>query len=184
MDLDNYQETSKSSKIPVSGTRKGLLKGMDYLIQSIQNFAITQNEQRFDDCLDQIISKIGSLYTQDADFEWETLKQNFSKIKYLNELLNFYNINYTKRFIYLIGVFMESVDSTTKVYLREINWVDYPDIEGYLLESLNSQNPLQKLGAVTKAYDLLIPIIEKMRNEYIVPKVNDPIFLKTFDLKK
>jgi hypothetical protein len=156
---------------------------MDELIISIQNFAITQNEQRFDDCLDTIIARVGSLYTQDADFEWENLKQNFSKIKYLNELLNFYNIKYTKRLVYLIGVFMESVDHSTKVYLREINWETYPVIENYFYESLNSNNPLQKLGAVSKAYELMVPIIESIRNEKALTQI-DPIFLKTFDLKK
>jgi hypothetical protein len=156
---------------------------MDLLIESIQNFAISQNEQHFDACLDEIISRVNNLYTADADFEWYNLRENFSKVKYLNELLNFYNINQTKKLVYLIGIFMESIDRTTKIYLYEINWESYPNIESYLLESLNANNPLQKLGAITKAYDLLVPIIESMRNEKVIFEINDQEFLKTFDLK-
>ena len=156
---------------------------MDLLIESIQNFAISQNEQHFDACLDEIISRVNNLYTADADFEWYNLRENFSKVKYLNELLNFYNINQTKKLVYLIGIFMESIDRTTKIYLYEINWESYPNIESYLLESLNANNPLQKLGAITKAYDLLVPIIEDLRNEKVIFEINDQEFLKTFDLK-
>jgi hypothetical protein len=156
---------------------------MDFLIESIQNFAISQNEQHFDACLDEIISRVNNLYTADADFEWYNLRENFSKVKYLNELLNFYNINQTKKLVYLIGIFMESIDRTTKIYLYEINWESYPNIESYLLESLNANNPLQKLGAITKAYDLLVPIIEDLRNEKVIFEINDQEFLKTFDLK-
>jgi hypothetical protein len=156
---------------------------MDLLIESIQNFAITQNEQRFDACLDEIITRVSGLYTADAEYEWNNLKENYSKIKYLNELLNFYNIKQTKKFIQLIGIFMESIDLTTKIYLCEINWTDHPIIEGYLIESLNAHNPLQKLGAVSRAYELLVPIIEAMRNEKIVPEIKDQNFVKTFDLK-
>jgi hypothetical protein len=157
---------------------------MELLIKSIEHFAISQNEQTFDNCLDEIIFRVNNLYTVDAEFEWKSLRENYSKIKYLNELLNFYNIKQTKKFVTLIGIFLESIDKTTQMYLREINWDDNPTIQDYLLNSLNAQNPLHKLGLVLKAYQLLVPIIEGYRNETFIPQIKDQNFIKTFDLKK
>ena len=157
---------------------------MELLIKSIEHFAISQNEQTFDNCLDEIIFRVNNLYTVDAEFEWQSLRENYSKIKYLNELLNFYNIKQTKKFVTLIGIFLESIDRTTQMYLREINWDDNPTIQDYLLNSLNAQNPLHKLGLVLKAYQLLVPIIEGYRNEKIDFEIKDQNFIKTFDLKK
>lgn len=157
---------------------------MELLIKSIENFAISQNEQTFDSCLDEIIFRVNGLYTVDAEFEWTSLQENYSKIKYLSELLNFYNITQTKKLVQLIGIFMESIDRISQMYLREINWDDNPIIQGYLIESLNAHNPLHKLGSVFKAYEILVPIIEGYRNEKVVPKVTDHNFIKTFDLKK
>ena len=157
---------------------------MELLIKSIEHFAISQNEQTFDNCLDEIIFRVNNLYTVDAEFEWQSLRENYSKIKYLNELLNFYNIKQTKKFVTLIGIFLESIDRTPQMYLREINWDDNPTIQDYLLNSLNAQNPLHKLGLVLKAYQLLVPIIEGYRNEKIDFEIKDQNFIKTFDLKK
>ena len=157
---------------------------MELLIKSIEHFAISQNEQTFDNCLDEIIFRVNNLYTVDAEFEWQSLRENYSKIKYLNELLNFYNIKQTKKFVSLIGIFLGSIDRTTQMYLREINWDDNPTIQDYLLNSLNAQNPLHKLGLVLKAYQLLVPIIEGYRNEKIDFEIKDQNFIKTFDLKK
>jgi hypothetical protein len=156
---------------------------MDLLIESIHRFAITQNENYFDSCLNEIITRISNIYTADADFEWYNLRENFSKVKYLNELLNFYNITQNSKLNYLIGIFMESIDRTTQVYLREINWNSQPVIEKFLMDSLNAVDPLQKLDAITRAYNLLVPIVEDLRNEKAEFKINDQEFLKTFDLK-
>jgi hypothetical protein len=157
--------------------------GMDLLIKSIEHFAISQNEKTFDSCLDEIIFRVNNLYTADSEFEWETLRENYSKIKYLNEVLNFYYVPQTKKLIQLIGVFMDSVDKVTQMYLQEIDWDENPTIQGYLLDSLNANNPLHKLGCVIKAYQLLVPLIEGYRNETFIPKINDQNFIKIFDLK-
>ena len=157
---------------------------MDLLIESIHRFAITQNENYFDTCLDEIITRVNGLNTSDADFEWHNLRENFSTVKYLNELLNFYNISKNNKLIYLIGIFMDTIDRTTTHYLREINWDTQPVIETFLINSLNANDPLQKLGEITKAYQLLVPIIEDLRNEKADFEINDQEFLKTFDLKK
>jgi hypothetical protein len=157
---------------------------MDLLIESIHRFAITQNENYFDNCLDEIITRVNGLSTSDADFEWYNLRENFSKVKYLNELLNFYNISENRKLIYLLDLFMETIDHTTRHYLREINWDSQPVIETFLINSLNAGDPLQKLQEITKAYQLLVPIIENLRNETAQIEITDQEFLKNFDLKK
>ena len=98
----------------------------------------------------------------------------FCKVIYLNE-----NVIESQKFNYLIGLFMESIDRKTQLYLREINWENHPLIEDYLEESLNACSPLQKLNAVGCAYKLLVPIIENLRNEKVNVKV-DSSFLKQF----
>ena len=53
---------------------------MDFLIDRLHAFAITKNEQTFNDSIDQLIFHL-KLNETDSDQEWETLKKNYSNIK-------------------------------------------------------------------------------------------------------
>ena len=67
---------------------------IDALTESIRKFGVTRDEQRFDDELDFIISKMKNLDSSDSECEWEKLQNIYSKLKYLDEMINFYNLSH------------------------------------------------------------------------------------------
>jgi hypothetical protein len=158
---------------------------MESLITVIQNFGITQDEKYLDNSLDVLIKNFSTLSNNDADDEWGTLKSNYSKLKYLNELINFYHIPDLTKFKITLGKFMESIDILTQKYLRNITWDgEENEIEEtilkYLEESLNSYDPILKMSKIIKAYSMLVPIIEIMRNEKWRYTIDDREFLNKF----
>ena len=154
---------------------------MESLIGIIQKFGITQDEMYLDNSLDHLIENFDKLSNNDADDEWERLKSNYSKLKYLNELINFYHIPDLTKFKITLGKFMESIDTVTQYYLRNITtWDEEEMILKYLEESLNSYDPILKMGKIIKAYSLLVPEIEIIRNEKWRYNINDRDFLDKF----
>ena len=163
---------------------------IDALSESIQRFGISKNKTDFDDQLDFIMTKMKKIEIELTDEHWVTLKSNYSKLKYLNEIINCYGKEYrdTKgKFIQSLTVFMESIDKTTQYYLREINWstpeLEFKDesaiIQNYFYESLNQNDPILKLSNIVKAYNILIPIVENIRNEFSEVFL-EPDFLELF----
>ena len=156
--------------IPRSKTCFSLV--IDALTDTVHRFGVTQNTTNFDLELDYIVGKMSSVEIE-TDDNWLTLKDNYSKLKYLNELVNFYNIPSESLFIKSLEKFMEIIDTQNQSYLREIDWNnDYADfrIEASIVKkciksSLQRNDIFQKLEDVLKAYEILVCVIEDIRGE-------------------
>jgi len=144
---------------------------IDALTDSLCRFAIVQDHTSFESELDTII---GSMKKVDVnpDDKWEILQSNYSKLKYLQETINFYNVPTEGKFITSLAKFMESIDKQSDYYLREIFWDsetefydESQDIKCFLEISLLETDPVQKLSLVIKAYRILVSIVEDFRRE-------------------
>jgi len=165
---------------------------MDDLINSLEKFAISKNEQIFQDSLNDIINKMNnSKITHNSDKEWVDLTSNYCKLKYLKDLIKSFK-TLPDFFMSPFKVFMESIDSINQYYLREIDWhhsdhdiqEDSLQIQNYLEESISTDDPFYKLNNVLSAYSILIPIIEDIRREKYNESISDTYFLKTFKKRK
>jgi len=165
---------------------------MDDLIKGLKKFNLTRNKENFDNVLEQSISKMCNLKV-DTFPEWEKLKSNYSKLRYLNYVIKSKNINLKEnnKFLTSLGIFMDYLDSITLLYFREINWEtekEFTDqaiiIKEELEKSLNSNDSLKKMKHVLTAYNILVPIIEHIQNEKFVEFIDDQSFLENFEFKR
>ena len=164
---------------------------MDDLIKGLKKFKL--NQESCDCVLDESICKLCTLKVTVEVVEWEKLKSNYSKLRYLNYILESKNINLEshEKFLRALGIFMDYLDSITLIYFREINWEtekEFVDqaiiIKEKLEKSLNSNDPLKKMKYVLTAYNLLVQIVEKIQNEKFVEFIDDQSFLENFEFKR
>jgi hypothetical protein len=165
---------------------------IDELSESIRKFAIKKNEKEYANEMDILMDKMNSIdLSHDSNKNWKVLKVNYSKLKYLYELINFYHFENQEKFSKSLDRFMETIDNTTQSYLNDINW-DEPleeyieetnSIKKYFDESLNENESIKKLKIVLKAYEILVPMVEEFRNEKYQTEI-DPDFLETFEQPK
>jgi hypothetical protein len=163
---------------------------MDDLISSLGNFSISNNINTLQDDISDIVNKMGNL-SASGGCEWETLQDNYSKLKYISHLI-YHNISITQndkfmdsltKFNYLI------LDPINQRYLQEINFFsEEPDVNydcseiEYLLEhSLNVSEPLYKINVVLSAYKLLVQIVELYTNRKMSTEILDQTFLTDFN---
>ena len=166
---------------------------MDQLIKGLKKFSLNKNEEDFETLLDDSICKMCNLKMESQDLEWETIKINFSKLRYINYIIQMNNLqldNHTK-FMKSLGIFMSYIDTITLRYFREINWDADKEVDEKVTviresfeKSLNSNNSIEKMKYVLDGYLKLVPIIEKIRNERVVEIIDDQLFLEKFNLKK
>jgi hypothetical protein len=158
---------------------------MDELIFSLNKFEISNDKKELDSDLDYVTNQFNKQTLNDPDREWDIIKENYSKIKYLKRYLsNFSNENlnildtdsYHEKFIFVLGQCMGSIDKTNMNYLRSIDWEadkikikDCTEIEQLLNKSVNTSSYIKKLELCEKAYNLFIPIIEEFRGEKYYP---------------
>ena len=163
---------------------------IDALTDSIQRFGVKRDEQSLDselNCLSNIFDKV-DIETTD---KWEVLQDNYSKLIYLKQLVNFYNMPTEGVFITSLKKFCENMDVQTEAYLQDIDW-DSPEsdftIEGVIIKkclekSLKQTNVYDKLDNVLKAYDILVTIIEDFRCEKYEYHL-DSEFIEEFEPRK
>jgi hypothetical protein len=163
---------------------------IDQLSEIIKNFGITKNKNKFEDDLENIMLKLDNVQIEkDSNEEWDSLQSNYSKIKYLYETINFYNIPQESKFINSLKKFMEIIDQQTLYYLNQINF-DNPDpelsindecaiIKDSMEKSINENDPIKKLNFIMKAYNVLVEIVEEIRDETMERTV-EPTFLIEF----
>ena len=146
---------------------------MDFLIDRLHAFAITKNEQTFNDSIDQLLVHL-KLNETDSDQEWETLKKNYSNIKYIYELLNHYSYSFhTTHFLEVVSRFVTRIDKSTQYYIRNIDFEETDlelkecckTIKRHLESSLNENDYLKKIKHILDAYNILVPIVEDFRRE-------------------
>jgi hypothetical protein len=146
---------------------------MEYILESLthtlRRFAISHDETRFDDELETIMKKMNTVDLEDTEENWKSFKNNYAKIRYLFEFINNSKINLTPLFFMSLRKFMETVDKQTQYYLQRILWDpqsnDESVIKNLFQDSLNENDPVKKLNSIVAAYTILVPIVEKIRNE-------------------
>ena len=159
---------------------------MEYLINMLETFAITKNETVFNYSINNL-TDFYKLNITDSNEEWKYLKNNYSNLRYIHELMNHYNYNLNKNFYDLLSLFMESIDKSTQEYIKNIHFRDDKseelEIKNFLNKSLNTNDINNKILYILKAYKLLIPIIEDFRQEKYDYSV-DKNFKETFSAKR
>ena len=128
-----------------------------------------------------LIYELDNLSTNDFNHEWDCLVENYSKLKYLDSID--YELIGSTKLMDSLRRFMEQIDKVSQHYLREILWEEYLlEIKKYLSDSLNHNNPMTKLKCVVKAYELLVPVVEEIREQKCVQYIEDDDFIQTFSI--
>ena len=156
---------------------------MEDLIHLLENCKV--DSVKFDDGIDTLISNLQ--LNDSSDQEWETLSENYSKLKHIHRLINYFKVNNTEKFKKYLNVFLEEIDKTNQYYLRELDWESelsflnkMMEIKNMLEVSLNMNDPYEKLEFIIKAYFMLLPIIEYYRKDKFVENITDIQFLNNF----
>ena len=166
---------------------------MDQIIETINQFTIDNNDMDIDNSFDIVMGKLFTLDTVDFDYEWHLITSNYSKLRYLNDIVKNFYVPETDKFLESLGNFMSVLDRTNIYYLENIDFNYYKDqeikvkavkIKEFLEDSLNKSDPIEKLDLVLKGYDLFVPIAEHFRKEKFVENINDSSFLNEFDVKR
>ena len=132
--------------------------------------------------IDEIIFQLDNLSTNDLNENWSFLVANYSKLKYLERMDS--ELNENINLINSLRRFMEQIDKVSQHYLKEINWDRYLKIKNNLIDSINHNNPLIKLRYVIQAYDILVPIVEEIREQKYVEQIEDRDFIQTFKKRR
>ena len=165
-----------------------LMEIIDSLCKSIESFGINKNPEQFDGEMDKLMERMNSVNLGDPDEEWRRLQGTYSRLKYLYEIINFYNIPLEGKFMESISKFMEIIDKQTQIYLKEIDWytvdcdfrIESIIVRDSLEDSLNKNSPVSKLNDLLKAYKILINIVEDIRDEKYQEQF-DPVFIADFE---
>lgn len=164
---------------------------MDELLQKLAVFNITRDEKQFDTDIDDIITRLSDQRLEDHDYQWNKLCENYSKIKYLDNIIKNYYIPESDKFLVAVEKFMQTINKINLIYIKDIDWYqnEHPDclnIKSLLDRTVDEYDPLTKLSCCVQAYSLLIPIIENLRNEnYKKYKISeDSEFVEEFNFKR
>ena len=131
----------------------------------------------------QLIFQLDNLSTNEFNHEWDCLVENYSKLKFLDSID--YELIGSIKLMDSLRRFMEQIDKVSQHYLREILWEEsLIPIKKYLSDSLNHNNPITKLKYVVKAYELLVPIVEEIREQKCVRQIEDDDFIQTFKKRR
>jgi hypothetical protein len=164
---------------------------MDELIKSIENFRVSNDSEKFDADLDDVITKLNQQdLLHDPQFEWELLCSNYSKLKYLNDIIKHYYIPESDNFFRSLIKCMDNIDKTTNRYIAEFDWDhekkhnrDAPEILLYLTRSTTEKDPIDRMHFCLKAYKKLIALVEFYRSEKYVGSL-DKDFVQEFNFKR
>ena len=163
---------------------------LDSLILSISSFGISNKTDKFNDELDILVSKMQTVdMLEDPDEQWEILKTNYRKIKFIYELINFHNLHCELKFLQSLDKFLVVIDKQTQLYLQKIDWyqsdkeftIDSIMIRDSLESSLNQNDTIKKIKHIIDAYRILIHIVEDLRKERFEEGPPDEAFLDEFE---
>jgi len=161
---------------------------MENLIKSIKKCTLTKKEI---DLLD-LIEELDQIEKPDSEMEWEKLKNNYLKLKYLDELFESHvTLPYNNSYLAALTKFLEEIDSLSKYYLEQINWekdtyYEAKRIQNCLKESISIEAyPIKKMKKILAGYKLLMDAAQEFRNEKITSTlIDDDDFLETFQPMK
>jgi hypothetical protein len=148
---------------------------MDSLLRAMTTFSVSQTktETEFDDMLSRM-ETLETSETCNSDIEWDILTCNYSKLRYLNYLMDAYDFPETEKFNTILMRTLESIDKKNQYYLMELDWdedsirKELNQIADLFEKSLNCNVPSLKLTYIIDAYDMFVPIIEDFRREKFV----------------
>jgi hypothetical protein len=162
---------------------------MDTLIKGLKNFNLNKDVSSFDTLIDSLDDiNLGSDSELDSEQEWTRLSQNYLKLKYIDSLLDS-EIEYPEKFKNLLNSFLQSMDTVSQYYLREIEWAladpeikeESDFIEKCLGDSLNISDGIEKLKKIIECYNVFIPLVESFRREHVSEiHLEDHDFVKDF----
>lgn len=163
---------------------------IDALTDSIQRFVVIQDTNRFDSELNFIVDKMSGVKVE-TDDKWEILQANYSRLKYLHECVNHYNLPTEGTFVSSLHRFMENIDKQTLFYLQKVDWYDRGSefyieacvIKNCLESSIAQLDVFKKLENVLKGYEILVCIVEDIRDEKR-DTILDEEFLNEFEPRK
>jgi hypothetical protein len=171
---------------------------MDQLISCLEKCALNESsawrkpdtEFNLDHELELVIGQMtDARITQgDCDVEWEILSQNYSKLRYLCDIIEIFPKK-TSTFYKSLDVFFLTIDATNQHYLRDIDWYYHEqsinckceNTKYYLEQSLNTSDRCMKLKFILNAYSILVELGEYFRNEKYQDLVDDQEFLDEFN---
>ena len=154
---------------------------MELLINGLQRFAITKDENNFDKTIDDLTINFNFVFDFNPDREWENLKKNYSNIKYISEMLNCYDYELNQNFYKLISKILNCIDLEIQYYIKNI---DLPDnVKENFDNALNVSDIIKKIEYIVKGYTIIINIVEEIREEK-VNNVIDKDLEKSFKLFK
>lgn len=151
---------------------------LEQLCDTLNQFAITNDKERFDDSLNSIMQRMGTVQIEDTNENWLVLQKNYSKLKHLFQCIKSCSFGLSDKFSQILAKFIESMDKQSQLYIEEIDFfhVDRDEhvIKQLLLDSLNENEPILKMAKILEAYHILVPLVEKIRGEKYT---FDPSFL-------
>ena len=154
---------------------------MDSLLHAMNTFTVKEGS------LDDLISKTESVQINDPDDEWVVICKNYSKIKYLSQLITFFSFPETVKFKSTLLDVLNEIDKKNKYYLYELTWEEteyepeFNEIKELFEQSLKLTDPFEKIKVIMNSYKIFIPIIEDYRREKCINYIDDPLFLHRFD---
>ena len=163
---------------------------MDSLIDSLESFRFSNNKTQFEIDLDNVINQFKQQTIPDTNLEWETICSNYSKIKYLDEMIKYFYIPDSEKFLFALNRFTERIDAINLRYLTEIDWEkrsneQTKEIRRLLDLSYYENDTIGKIGYCLKAYKRFIPIIEDLRNEKYIDNLDEEVeFISEFNFKR
>ncbi len=161
---------------------------MDQLINCLEKCSLVQYTNNKDTEFDCLIDSMASTSISESNIEWAILSKNYSKLRYLVELIIMFP-DKSKKFYESVSAFFEHIDKVNQRYLREIDWYSEDDFiniktmeaKFFLEQTLCTFDPDIKIQYMLSAYDHLVAIAEFYRNERFVDIIDDEIFLGEFN---
>lgn len=183
---------------------------MEDIINKFEHIISLKTEEKAKDDISLLIDLLKNTKLVDPETEWIKLKDNYSKLKYLEEIIKLNKdneIHYKNHYFYkVLEIFMEKIELINKYYQNSFsldpnfyqdssefnNNIGLPLFKNIIKTigenldlSINLVNPYEKLKYVVIAYDNLITLVENLRNEkYTDIEVIDPHFIKQFSNKR
>ena len=169
---------------------------MELLIKTLENvkIGVQGGYQDFDDSLDSVLDQFNKIEIHDSQLEWESLKENLSKLKYIDNLIKKVNYKLEGKFLKSVEKFMETIDKNSIYYLRSIDWTNYeysgyiqdnaPVVREYLENAIKTDNMLYRIDYTIYALSVLINIIENITTLEYNDVIEDQSFISEFSFKK
>ena len=162
---------------------------MDKLLNSIRELSVNRSS------VHDIISKlenVSGLGKRKQDVEWDELESNYRKLLYLDELITNLSYEELSPFITPFTEFLQKLDHKTQYYISEIDWwnkdtdiyEETKNIGDTLVQTLNINEPFEKLTALLDAYSKVIDILGEYGRYFISTEFDDSEFKRTFSKKQ